>query len=90
MALQQRKVLGKVTINHQAGGHCEVQHVMEIYDDVTGDVVSEKFHRVVVDPGDDIKARECGVKHITDSSWTAKMRQKEKDKKNKESKKVKR
>lgn len=81
MALQQRKVLGKVTINHKTGGHCEVQEIIEIFDDASGVIVSEKFHRIVVEPGDDAKSNECGVKYITDVAWTPKIRQAHKDKK---------
>lgn len=80
MALQQRTVLGKVTINHKSGGHCEVQEVIEIYDDVTNEIISEKFHRSVIDPDDDVKASEMGVKHITDTAWTPVIREKEKEK----------
>ncbi len=81
MALKERKVLGKVTINHKTGGHCEVQEVIEIYDDVTGEIRSSNFHRCVIDPGDDVAAAKIGVDHITKSSWTSKMRTDFSDKK---------
>ena len=74
MALQQRTVLGKVTINHKSGGHCEVQEVIEIYDDVTGEIVSEKFHRCVIDPDDDSMASKLGVSAFTDAAWTDNIR----------------
>jgi len=70
MALQERKVLGKVTINHKTGGHCEIQNVTEIYDSATGEIKAESFDRLVLDPGDHARAKECGVDHITKHAWT--------------------
>jgi len=78
MALQERTVLGKVTINHKTGGHCEVQNVIEIYDDVSSEIKSERFVRTVVDPGDDARACECLVDHITKAAWTKEIRDKAK------------
>lgn len=78
MVLQERIVLGKVTINHQVGGHCEIQKVKQIYDDISGDVKSENFIRSVVNPGDDAKAKQSGVDHITKGAWTKEIRDKAK------------
>lgn len=76
MALQQRKVLGKTTINHQTGGHLESQLVVQVYDDVTNEVISSKFVRTVIDPDDDVNAGTSGAGHISTAAWTASTRDK--------------
>lgn len=74
MALQQRTVLGKVTINHASGGHCETQYVNEVYDDVSGEIISSNFHRLVVDPDDDTQATAAGVNNISGGAWIPEIR----------------
>lgn len=74
MALIEITELGKITINHQTGGHCEIQEVIKIIDDVTLEVKSEKFHRLVLEPGDNTSAIAKRVKHITDGAWTPKLK----------------
>lgn len=74
MALQQRTVLGKITINHSTGGHCETQYINEIYDDVTDEIISSNFHRLVVSPDDDVGALAAGVNNISGGAWIPEIR----------------